>query len=61
MSDENKGPDENREGNDLKKAYTWKDIFAFTIAMYRILLPQLFLTLLVIAVLVYLLFWLWFN
>ena len=61
MSEENKSPDENREGNDLKKAYTWKDIFAFTIAMYRLLLPQLLITLLVVVVLVYLLFWFWFN
>ncbi len=61
MSEDNIEPGKNSEGTDPKKAYTWKDIFAFTIAMYRVLLPQLLITLLVVVVLVYLLFWLWFN
>jgi len=61
LNGENNEPGKNSEGNDPKKTYTWKDIFAFTIAMYRVLLPQLLITLLVVVVLVYLLFWLWFN
>jgi len=61
LNEKTKGSAENREGNDRKKKYTWKDIFAFTIAMYRLLLPQLLITLLVVIVLLYLLFWLWLD
>ncbi len=61
MNEENKGPGKNREGNDLRKSFTWKDIFAFTFAMYRLLLPQLLIILLVVVIFLYLLFWLWLN
>ncbi len=53
--------DHKRREDEVEVQFTWKDILAFCLAMYRLLLPQLLITLLVVLVLVYLLFGVWFN
>jgi len=62
LDNDTSGEDRNKDQmtDQNQPVYSWKEIFAFCIAMYRLLLPQLFLTLLVILAFVYLLFWLWF-
>lgn len=45
----------------MEVQFTWKDILAFCLAMYRLLLPQLLITLLVVLVSFYLLVRIWFN
>jgi len=60
--DNSQGPtDKNQEEEFPQVYFSWKDILAFCAAMYRLLIPQLLLTLLVVTVFVFLLFWLWFN
>ena len=49
------------EDKDPLTFFSWKDILAFCLAIYRILIPQLLITLLVVLVFVLMLFWLWLN
>ncbi|MFO7952063.1 MAG: hypothetical protein R6U91_04555 [Bacillota bacterium] len=54
------------ENNNLSKEeyqqvqFSWQNILAFCLAMYRLLIPQLILTFIVIIVLIFFLFWIWF-
>ena len=48
MKDENK--------TDTPKHFSWSDILAFCLALYRILLPQLLITFLIAAAVIALLF-----
>ncbi len=54
------GQKENEEAEEKRRPiYSWRDIFAFCIAMYRVLIPQLLLTLLAVVIFIYLIFFLW--
>ncbi len=45
-----------RNGQDKRRHFSWSDIVAFCLALYRLLLPQLLVTFLVAAAVIVLLF-----
>lgn len=43
----------------IKDTFSWRDIFAFCIALYKLLLPQLLLTFLLVVLGLFLVFSVW--
>ncbi len=50
----------NSKKQDDPARFSWADIVAFCLALYRLLLPQLIVTFLVVAIVMYLIFFVWF-